>query len=291
MKKKILNIVFILIVFFPFSSCNNINLFVDEVKILNYYLYINYPYYHNILNEMNSKVSRNDFYRDSILIQQTMYMFRDSLEGWYKYYNQETEFSEEYYSFLDSCKFYVNNVFYDTKKLKLVSFCIVKKIDEEDFIRTSDYLYDTQMLIGYRSDTNSIWKLYPFVASIFIDYSDSINIVNEWLHRYFGDFKDQRRDVYIPNEKETKDIYFNNLNDSLFWESFIWKKGTKRMPDKYWFEISSTGAIPIHMWEMYLKGRIKEEEFIVRGNNGFVYSDSILKLYPKSYQEKLEKEK
>lgn len=187
--------------------------------------------------------------RDSLYILNTV----DSLSriGWNRFEN----YSRMYEVNMDDVQYFVPSVFYSPDKRKMVAWVGDKVAngktrerysDKEELNRIcptgGDTVYSMSALIGYRSNTDSLWHLSPLDMEN-VGCSPSMDrVLNIMGQYYFEQMKTHAMYGVVQSGPEKGDLKLNqfayNLQDPKFWtDCWIWQKDTVGSDGLYWFEV------------------------------------------------------
>jgi hypothetical protein len=231
-------------------------------------------------------------YRDSLYILFTVKAWHDSdgIPGASGYRN----YSRLYKMSNSEVTYFFGGVFYNTDKKRIIVWLGEKLpnaktnvIYNKDDISVNklcpqgkDTIYDMAAVIGFRDDTNEMWKLYPleiFSAECYDSKEAVISVTGqyyfeamkascpEWVNRKnidsikFGgklrwDLEKQRADMGLADKKgdsisgleyDILEDFGYNLQEKDFWDkSLLWEKGA-RVKGYYLFQLNGNGGTAI----------------------------------------------
>jgi len=156
---------------------------------------------------------------------------------------------------MEDVQFFVPNVFYSPNRRRMVAWVGDKVSNAQTRVRYSeeehlnricptggDTVYAMKALIGYRSNTDSLWNLSPLNLNV-VTCSPNMDVtLNAMGQYYFEQMKTHAMYGVVQSGPENGDLKLNqfeyNLQDSKFWtDCWIWQKDTVGSEGLYWFEV------------------------------------------------------
>lgn len=207
-------------------------------------------------NTYSIMIKKTEQYKnDSVLLNYTVYRWIDSSYGWFGHYNRRNAKNGFY-------KVHVDDIFYDSSKLKLTAFVYVEY--STDYIDTmyekvkdaKAHLFDSHTVMGYRDSLNQIWKLFELdeIAMIGLRGGTLSSAKTFHLSSFFN-----RKEM----EERTSGKFFLPCENEFWTNPPFWKK-SERVEGYYNFE-TYMNATPLNK--------------NIRPYCKVTYPDSLLKLY------------
>ncbi len=129
---------------------------------------------------------------------------------------------------VDSIKFYITDIFYNTNRKKLIGFLIYRLPKDSFSIKrypNSNYYYNGLGIAGFKTLTDKIWKIYPLPNIKYI-YNNEVGILTKKLKRYYFTKLQGNEEVIYTDDGYWDRIKINsNLKDSAFWDCPLWQPG------------------------------------------------------------------
>ncbi len=126
---------------------------------------------------------------------------------------------------------FVEKIFYSPDSLRVFALVSLKCYNNEEVTKKNqEHYFNGKALIGYRENTNDIWKIFPYGA-----YTALLYPKHESVQTYLTDRYMHRLKSYVDSDL-VKVGY--NVGDPRFWKSPIWEKG-HRVPGYYNFELGT----------------------------------------------------
>ncbi|MFN0188645.1 MAG: hypothetical protein ACKVQV_08085 [Bacteroidia bacterium] len=188
---------------------------------------------------------------DSILIIQTLKEW--SKANWWTF----EDYSKMYYLENKDVQYFIERVFYDDEKKKIIVW-YGEKLQNASSIENysndkklnricpsgADTIYSMSALIGFRDNINEIWNLFPFEnqsASCSPNKERALLILEFY---FFNKMKEHKMWRVVQNGEKKGELelkeYGNNLQDESFWEKcWLWEKDSINSNNLYPFQVES----------------------------------------------------
>jgi len=188
-------------------------------------------------------------YADSLLVIKTLKEWSNL--NWWTF----QDCSLEYKMTNESVEYFVERVFYDSEKKKMMVWygektpnakTIESYSDDERMNRMcptgGDTVYFMSALIGFRESAHQIWNLYPFENQSVACSPNRETAVNIMEQYYFAKMKDHPmwRIIQEGNKKGESELkaYDYNIQDEDFWSKcWLWEKDTIGAKGLYPFQV------------------------------------------------------
>lgn len=187
--------------------------------------------------------------RDSLYVLHTVREW--SLSDWYYFH----DYSKMYEVKMEDVQFFVPSMFYSPDRRRMVAWVGDKipnaqtkvQYSEKDQLNRicpmgGDTVYSMLALIGYRSNTDSLWHLSPLNLKLVTCSPSMDRVLNIMGQYYFEQMKTHGMYGVVQSGPEKGDLKLNqfayNLQDPEFWtDCWIWQKDTVGSNGLYWFEV------------------------------------------------------
>lgn len=178
-------------------------------------------------NAYTESLKKTEQYKkDSLFLNYTVYRWIDSSYGWFGHYNSRNA-SNGFY------KVHIGDIFYDSAKLKITAFVFVEYTT--DYIDTlyekvkdmNAHLFDSHTAMGYRDSINKPWRLFE-LGEIFMG-------IRGGSLKSAGDYHASIFLNRIEMEKRTATKYYLPCEEQFWTSPPLWKIGD-RVPGYYNFE-------------------------------------------------------
>jgi|GEM_PF-4094457 len=220
-------------------------------------------------------------YRDSLYIIWTVKAW--DLANWYVF----EDYSKDYRMSNSQIQYFVTAAFYNADRTKIVAWTAAKKPNapsigqyranpENNRIcpQGPDTVFSMMPVIGYRENVDSRWNLYPFNVQS-VGCAPSIDDAEEILADFYFEKMKSHSMFRVQQDGphrgyKTLQVYGVNLNESAFWDSWLWQTDTIASNSLYNFQIQGYGD----------KGeRATKESAIPYNPPKVVYPEAILELF------------